>query len=132
VRELVNEDQGGPPLARGIEIELTQDPIDVDDRLARQNLKALQQRLGLLAAVRFDDADNDIHALFELGTRRLQHLIGLADTGSGTDEDLQTADAALFFASDLGQQGLGRGSMFRLSPLICHWSIWLERFRVAD
>ena len=59
----------------------------VDRRLAGNDLEALEQRLGLLAAVRLDDADDDVHAVLQPGARRLQHLVGLADAGRGADEN---------------------------------------------
>ena len=47
-----------------------------------------QKRLGLLAAVRLDDADNHVVAVALARVRCLQHLVGLADAGGGADEDL--------------------------------------------
>ena len=66
--------------------------------LAGNNLEALQQRRGLSTAV---PLDNDVHALPELGTRRLQHLVGLADT----DKNFQTPGTIIFFAPGLGREG---------------------------
>ena len=82
-----------PPLQRGVDVELAQDAVDVDGGLARQYLEALEQGLRLLAPVRLDHADDDVHALLQLGARRLQHLVGLADAGRRADEDLEAADA---------------------------------------
>ena len=122
VRELVDQDQLRAPLERGIEIELAEDAIDVDHRLAREDLEALEQGLRLLAAVRLDHADDDVHALLPLGASRLQHLISLADAWGRTDKDLETAGADLLLALGLSQQGLRRGSLLRLAPLVCHRS----------
>ena len=59
-------------------------------RLARDDLEALEQRLGLLAAVRLDDADDDVvRRPCAAGARRLQHLVGLADAGRRAEEDLE-------------------------------------------
>ena len=54
VRELVDQDQRRTPRQRRIEIELRQRAVLVRDLRARQDLEALQQRLGLLAAVRLE------------------------------------------------------------------------------
>src|SRR6516225_5397487 len=123
VGELVNEDQARTPLEGRIDVEFAEDAIDVDRRLARQNLKALQQRFSLPAAVRFDDPDNDVHALFELGARRLQHLIGLTNAWSGTNKDLQTAAASTLLSPRLSEQSLRRGTLFWVGALIWHRSI---------
>ena len=64
VRELVDQDQAGTPPQRGVDVELVQDAIDVDRRLAGNDLEALEQRLGLFAAVRLDHAHDDVHAFF--------------------------------------------------------------------
>src|SRR5262245_65169938 len=92
--ELINEYQARAPFERGVDIEFAHNAIDVDGWLARQDLEALQQRLCLLAAVGFDHANDDVHAFLAFGARRLQHFIGLADTRSGPDKDLETTGAA--------------------------------------
>ena len=89
VGQLVDEDQIRPPLERGIDIELVQDTIDIDHRLAGEDLKAFQQRLGLPAPVRLHHTNDDVHALLQLGAGSLEHLVGLADAGSGTDKILR-------------------------------------------
>ena len=121
VRQLVDQDEAGPPLERSVDVELAQDAIDVDRWLARQDLEALEQRLGLLAAVRLDDADDDVDALLQLGAGRLQHLVGLADPRRGTHEDLEPAHMLPFPPGCL-QQGIRRGSLLRVASLIRHRS----------
>jgi hypothetical protein len=64
-------------------------------RLARDDLEALEQRLGFLPSMRLDDTDDDVIAVLPAGARLLQHLVGLADAGRRADEDLQLAGAAL-------------------------------------
>ena len=86
--------QSRAALERRIDIKRVQDAIG----LAGNNLEALQQRRGLSTAV---PLDNDVHALPELGTRRLQHLVGLADT----DKNFQTPGTIIFFAPGLGREG---------------------------
>ena len=44
----------------GVEVHLLERLTLVLDALAREHLEALEQRLGLLAAVRLDHADDDI------------------------------------------------------------------------
>ncbi|MNI41835.1 hypothetical protein D3C73_960990 [compost metagenome] len=55
--------------------------------------QAAEQRFGFGAAMGFDDAGNDFHALAQLPVRRLQHGVGLADTGRGAEEHLEPATA---------------------------------------
>ena len=73
-------------------------------------VEAVEQGLGLLAAVGLDDADDDVDPVARLGAGRLQHLVGLADAGGGADEDLQPADM-LLLAPGRFEKRLGRGSL---------------------
>jgi hypothetical protein len=43
-----------------------------------------------------DDTDDDVIAILLSGAGLLQHLIGLADAGSSTHEDLEPAGSAFF------------------------------------
>ncbi len=87
--------------------------------LARQHFKARQQRFGLRPSVGFDRSNHDIDAGLHLGVRALKHFVGLADAGGGADEDLQPA-GLLVLSPGRFQQGLRRGSLFRIAALICH------------
>ncbi len=91
VRELVDEDQRGMPANRAVQIELGELSPLILDPGGRQHLEALQQRLGFLAAMRLDDADDDILALGAQRLRRGQHCIRLPDTGRCAKVDAQTA-----------------------------------------
>ena len=103
----------------GVEVHLLEPLALVFDAPARDDFEALQQRLGLLAAVGLDDADDNVVAVFLPGAGLLQHLVGLADAGRRTHEDLELADAA-FLAPRRLEQGLRRGSLFEVATLICH------------
>jgi hypothetical protein len=70
--------------------------------------------------VRFDDADQDVDAFLHLGTRRLQHLVGLADARCGADEDLQPPERTFLLTAGLRQQRFGRRTLLRFEPLVCH------------
>jgi hypothetical protein len=59
-------------------------------RLLRQ---AAEQRFGLGAAMGFDHAGDDFHALAQLGVGGLEHGVGLADAGRGAEENLEPATA---------------------------------------
>ena len=58
VRELVDQQQRRLARERGVEVELRQRAVAVRHLLQRQALEAGEQRLGLGAAVRLDDADH--------------------------------------------------------------------------
>ena len=88
-------------------------------RLRGNDFEAVEQGLRLLAPMRFDDADHDIVAVLLSGAGLLQHLVGLADAGSRADENLEPAGSALFSPGGL-EQGLRRGSLVRIAPLIHH------------
>ena len=64
------------------------------DDAARQDLEALEQRAGLGAAVRLDEADDDVDALGLEAARARQHRVGLADARRGAEEHLQPARAS--------------------------------------
>ena len=89
-------------------IELLHDLVAVDDRLARQNLEAFDQLLGLAPAVGLDQARHDIAPARFLGAGGGQHGVGLADAGRGAEKNLQMP-AALLLGE--GQQGVGRSSL---------------------
>src|SRR6185437_405697 len=59
------------------------------DGATGQNLQAREQRLGLGAAVRLDEADDDVDALLLQPLRARQHGVSLADAGRRADEDQQ-------------------------------------------
>ncbi len=64
-----------------------------------------EQCLGLGSAVGLDDTDHDVEASLLARGAFGQHFVGLADTGRGAEEDLQTAAALL---RGFTQKGLGR------------------------
>jgi hypothetical protein len=88
VSEFVDQSDLRTARNQRIEIHLLEDLVPVFQLLARNNFKAVQQGFGFRPAVGLDHADDDIDAGLPLGVRALQHLIGLADAGGGTDEDL--------------------------------------------
>ena len=69
-----------------------------------------------------DHANDDIGAGLPLGMGALQHLVGFSDAGSGADEVLQPARAAVFAPGRL-QQGFRRGTLFRVAAGLNHAAI---------
>ncbi len=91
---------------------------------ARQDLEPLEQRAGLGAPMRLDEADDDVDALVLEAARALQHRVGLADAGRGAEEHLQPArglpaerrqQRVRVRASVVGSTRLGH-----LEPAVCH------------
>ena len=119
VGEFVDQRQLRAARDQRVEIHLLENLVLVVEPLARQDFKALQQRLGFRPAVGFDHADHDIDAGPQPGMRALQHLIGLADPGRGAEENLQAAGPALLPPRGF-QQRIRRGSFFGIAALICH------------
>ncbi len=107
--ELVDHHEPRPAREDRVEIHLVEPAAFIVDVPARQHLEPGEQRLGLLPAMRLDDADGDVDALALLGLRGLQHLVGLADAGRGAEKDLEPAAP---LAPRFAQQG------FRRRPLI--------------
>ena len=110
VGEFVDEDEFRVAGEDGVEIHLLEHPALVVDLAPRDHLEAAHQRLRLGAAVGLDDADHDVDAVFPLGLRRDQHLVGLADAGGGAEEDLQPAAG---LAQRFLEERIGRGALVR-------------------
>ena len=86
----VDQQELRTPRERRVDVELAHDAVDVDDRLARQDLEAVEQSLGLDAPVRLDDANDDIPPFGLRGAGGDQHRVGLADARRRAEEDLET------------------------------------------
>ena len=76
--------------------------------------KPCEQRLGLLAAMGLDHADDDIDSFAAFGLGGGEHFVGLADPGRGAQENLQAATRVLLAS----QQGVWRGSSVGVDALI--------------
>ena len=66
----VHQQQIRPARQRRVEIELLHYLVAVDDRLARQNLEAVDQLLGLAPAMRFDQPGDDVPTARLFGAAR--------------------------------------------------------------
>ena len=119
VGKLVDENELRPAGDDGVEVHLVEPLAFVLDGPARNDFEAVQQGLGLFAAVGLHHAYDDIVAVFFSGPSLLQHFIGFADAWRGTHEDLQLPEAALFTSGRL-KQGFRRGALVLVAPLICH------------
>src|SRR4029079_18659951 len=115
-----------PPRDYGVEIHLLEALALILDAPARHDLKTLQQRFCLFASVGLRDADDDVVAVLVSGPGLLQHFVGFADTRRGAHEDLQLAETSLFTAGGL-KQGIRRGALVRLTPLVGHGASVLAR-----
>ena len=112
VRELVDQDQRRTTPERGIEVELGELPALVLDFRARQDVDALQQRLGFLAAVGLDDADHDVLAFVAQRPGRGEHRVGLADAGRRAEIDAQVpAPRRGFLRLDFREELVGIGAL---------------------
>ncbi len=111
VRQFVDQQHGGATCQRRGWIELAQQ-VRAVTHLAQWNLLQPFQQPGRLgAAVGFDQADADVHALVAQAARGHKHGVGLADTGRGAKKELEpTALRLLGVLLDLGQQRIGRGA----------------------
>ena len=85
----VDQQQARPARERRVEVELLHDLIAVDDRLARQDVEAFDQLLGLAPAVRLDQAGHNVAPTRFLGAGGGEHGVGLADAGRGAEKNLQ-------------------------------------------
>lgn len=88
MREFVDEHEFRPPCEDRVEIKLGQPAPLVLDAATGGHFEPEQERLGLPAFVRLDDADHDIDAFAMTRPRRQQHFVGLADPGRGPEKNL--------------------------------------------
>src|SRR5215831_12644714 len=89
MRELVEDEERGPPLQRGVEIELGERGAAVVERAPRHQLEPFEKSLGLAATVSLDEPDHDVGAGAAALVRFDQHREGLADAGRSSEEDLE-------------------------------------------
>ncbi len=98
--ELVNEHELWAARQDCVEVHLGQNMALIFDLLAGNHFEAVYQRLGLVPAMRLDDANDDIDAVALFGLSRQQHLVRLADPRGRTEKDLQAAAALLVRRSE--------------------------------
>ena len=122
VRQLVDDDQVGLARERRVEVELVDRAAVVFDHAPRQDFEPFHERARLGAAVRLDEADDDVDALVLEAAGALQHGVGLADAGSGAEEDLQPAARPSRRSAARSASGSGRPSSDRLG-----WTIGARR-----
>ena len=119
VGKLVDQHDLRPPRDDRIQVHFLERLAAVFDAAPGNDFEAFQQRLGFLAAVGLDHADDDVVAVLQPRVGLVQHFVGLADAGRGADENPQLADAPLLAARRF-EQGFRRGPIFGFAPLIRH------------
>jgi hypothetical protein len=87
VGEFVDDGDLGLPGQHRLEVHLGELGAAVGDRRAGQHLEVADHRLGVFAAVGFDECDNHVGAAFGAAVRFLEHGVGLADAGGGAEVD---------------------------------------------
>ncbi len=85
VRQFVHQDHRGLPPQHRVEVHLLEVGVPVGAVDARHDLQAVEHRLGVAAPVALDPADDDVRAPVLSAPGLVQHPVGLADTGSGTE-----------------------------------------------
>ena len=106
VRQLVDQHQPGVAREDGVQIHLGERAAVRRHLVARHDLVAARQRLGLGAPVRLDHADDDIGASTRACLALGQHLVGLADTRRRAEEHLEATDT---LPRGDAQEGIGIG-----------------------
>jgi hypothetical protein len=110
VRQLVDQDQRGMAPESRVEVELTESGAAIFERAWRKDLESREEGLGLGPTVGLHDAGHDVHAVGELLAGGLEHRVGLADAGRGSQEDLQPAPAFPFLLGlHAGEERVGIG-----------------------
>ena len=87
VRKLVDDAELRLPRENGLDVHFFEDDAAVLDSAPRDDGQILQPRFGVGAAVRLDEAHDDVDAFATEGMGVFDHRIGLANAGGGTDVD---------------------------------------------
>jgi hypothetical protein len=90
VSQFIHQANGRVSAEDGIQVHFLQHHASVFKFSAWHKFKPLDQRSSLLAAVRFHEAHNNIHALALEPVGFLQHFKGLANSSGKTKVDFQT------------------------------------------
>jgi hypothetical protein len=109
VGELIDQDELRPTLDQPVKIHLGERTAFILDLAARHDLEPARHCFRFRAAMGFDHADHDIDTGTGAAGTFGEHLIGLADPGRRTEEDLQTTTALLRGGA---QKGLRIGPLF--------------------
>ncbi len=107
VRQLVDEDQRRPARQDGVDIHLREFAALIGDAAPRDCLQAFEQCFGFLAAMGFDNANDDIDTHRPSAAGGLEHLVSLADAWRRTQENPKLAP---FSPGGGRQQGVRRRS----------------------
>jgi hypothetical protein len=93
MRELIDQQDAGTALERGIEIELLSHDAAIFDGQGRQQLEAAEQPFGFNAAVWLDITDDYAagRVCGTQGVRRFEHRECFADAGGRAKENAQAA-----------------------------------------
>ena len=91
VRELVDQRDLRVAGQHGVEVHLLERRPAVGHPLARDDLHAVEQRLGVRAAVRLGEGDHHVGAALGPAVALAQHGEGLADPGGGAEVDAEEA-----------------------------------------
>ncbi len=121
MREFIHQDQRRLQRQRRIQIEFLDNLVPILDLLERQHGQSVQQRGGLAAAMRLDNADQHRTSFRLQLAGRSQHRISLADAGRRAEIDPQLATrGAPFLLLHLRQQRI------RVRALVIHLKLALS------
>ncbi len=95
VREFVDQGEGRLAGEQGVEVHLLDGGPPVVHATARNEGQILQQEFRLPPAVGFDQSDDQIGSFGPLDLGGLQHVVGLPDTGTHPEEDLEAPPVLL-------------------------------------
>ena len=105
MRELVHENQLGFAGQRGVQVKFAQLHSAIFDFPAGNDRQTFGQRVGFLASVRFEVADDDIASGGEFAAGGFEHGVGFAHTGAHAEKNLQApATGAGRFTLDGGEE----------------------------
>ena len=91
VREFIHERELRLARERGVEIQFRQRDAAMFERAAGNLRQTFGERVGFLAAMRFDVADDHVASGGKFAPRGFEHGVGLADAGAHAEKNLEPA-----------------------------------------
>src|SRR6516162_5505093 len=119
--ELIDQNDLRPAGDNGIEVHFLKPLAPILDAPAWNDFETLQERLGFLAAMGLNNADEDVVTIGLPGASLQQHLVRFADARRRADENSELADTALLLAGRL-QQGFRRGTLVAIACCHPYWN----------
>src|SRR4051794_39146119 len=111
--QLIHEDETRMADQGGVQIKLLDVHLAIAESFSREQRKLVRQGFGVLAAVRFDVAQEHVHAFLFLFYGGFKHGVGFSHTSGHAEEDFEPTTLLLCLPFlDRGQQSIWIWAVF--------------------